>query len=113
MALEGQPHGQFHHPSRGSDPHQGGIEDLKCQPSDREVETRSVLPCALPGLTTGSNKRMLEREDVSDLVLDLEQRIDELQHMGDAELGTFGWIDWLILILIAIVLPVIAIVAAR
>jgi hypothetical protein len=56
---------------------------------------------------------MLEREDVSDLVLDLEQRIDELQHMGDAELGTFGWIDWLILILIAIVLPVIAIVAAR
>jgi hypothetical protein len=72
-----------------------------------------VLTCALPGLTTGSNKRMLEREDVSDLVLDLEQRIDELQHMGDAELGTFGWIDWLILILIAIVLPVIAIVAAR
>ena len=73
----------------------------------------SVLPCALPGITTGGNKRMLEREDVNDLVLDLEQRIDELQRMGDAELGTFGWIEWLILILIAIVLPTIAIVAAR
>jgi hypothetical protein len=113
MAREGQPHGQFHHPLRGSDPHQGGIEDLKCQPADRELETRSMLPYALPRITTGSNKRMLEREDVSDLVLDLEQRIDELQRMGDAELGTFGWIDWLILILIAIVLPIIAIVAAR
>jgi len=30
-----------------------------------------------------------------------------------ANVGTFGWIDWLILILIAIVLPIIAIVAAR
>ena len=56
---------------------------------------------------------MLEQEDVKDLVLDLEQRIDELERMGDAELGTFGRLDWLILILIAIVIPVIAIVAAR
>ena len=56
---------------------------------------------------------MLEQEDVKDLVLDLEQRIDELQHMGDDELGTFGRLDWLILILIAIVIPIIALVAAR
>ena len=56
---------------------------------------------------------MLEQEEVKDLVLDLEERIDELQGMGDAELGTFGWFDWLILVLIAIVLPVMALVAAR
>ena len=56
---------------------------------------------------------MLEQEDVTDLVLDLEQRIDELQRMGDAELGTFGRLDWLILILIAIVIPAIALVLAR
>lgn len=56
---------------------------------------------------------MLEQEDVKDLVLDLEQRIDKLQNMGDAELGTFTRLDWLILIVFAIVLPVIAMVAAR
>ena len=56
---------------------------------------------------------MSERETDRDLVLDLERRIDELQRMGDEELGTFGRLDWLILILFAIVIPVIAIVAAR
>lgn len=56
---------------------------------------------------------MLEQEDVKDLVLDLEQRIDKLQNMGDAELGTFTRLDWLILIVFAIVLPVIAMVAAQ
>ena len=56
---------------------------------------------------------MSQRENEGDLVLDLERRIDELQRMGDDELGTFGRLDWLILILIAIVIPVIAIVAAR
>ena len=56
---------------------------------------------------------MLEQEDVKDLVLDLEQRIDELERLGDAELGTFGRFDWLILILIAIVIPAIALVLAR
>ena len=55
----------------------------------------------------------LEQEDVKDLVLDLEQRIDKLQNMGDAELGTFTRLDWLILIVFAIVLPVIAMVAAQ
>ncbi len=56
---------------------------------------------------------MSERENDGDLVLDLERRIDELQRMGDDELGSFGRLDWLILILFAIVIPVIAIVAAR
>jgi len=55
----------------------------------------------------------LEQEDVKDLVLDLEQRIDIMQNMGDGELGTFTRLDWLILILFAIVIPVIAMVAAR
>jgi hypothetical protein len=52
---------------------------------------------------------MLEQEDVPDLVLDLEQRIDKMQNMGDEELGTFNRLDWIILIVFAIVLPVIAI----
>jgi len=56
---------------------------------------------------------MLEQEDVPDLVLDLEQRIDKMQAMGDEELGTFKRLDWIILIVIAIVLPVTAMVLAR
>ena len=56
---------------------------------------------------------MLKNEGDRDLVLDLERRIDKLQRMGDDELGSFGRLDWLILILIAIIIPVIAIVAAR
>lgn len=56
---------------------------------------------------------MLEQENVTDLVLDLEQRIDRMQEMDDADLGTFNRLDWLILILISIVIPIIAVVAAR
>jgi len=56
---------------------------------------------------------MLEQEDVPDRVLDLEQRIDRMQNMGDEELGTFTRLDWIVLTVFAIVLPVIAIVAAR
>ena len=56
---------------------------------------------------------MLEQEDVPDLALDLEQRIDRMQNMGDEELGTFTRLDWIALIVFAIVLPVIAILAAR
>jgi len=52
---------------------------------------------------------MLEQEDVPDLVLDLEQRIDKMQHMGDDELGTFNRLDWIIIVIFALVLPVIAI----
>jgi len=56
---------------------------------------------------------MLEQEDVKDLVLDLEQRIDTMQDMGDAELGTLTRLDWIFLIVFAIVIPVVAMVAAR
>jgi hypothetical protein len=52
---------------------------------------------------------MLEQEDVPDLVRDLEQRIDKMQNMGDEELGTFTRLDWIILIIFAVVLPVIAV----
>jgi hypothetical protein len=48
-----------------------------------------------------------------DLRADLERRIDTMQKMGDADLGTFNRLDWLILVLICIVIPVIAAVAAR
>jgi hypothetical protein len=56
---------------------------------------------------------MLEHEDVKDLVLDLEQRIDTMQNMGDTELGSFSSLDWIILGLFSIVVPIIAVVAAR
>jgi len=56
---------------------------------------------------------MLEQEDVPDLVLDLEQRIDQMQNMGDEELGTFTRLDWILLIIFAVVLPVIAIEVFR
>ena len=52
---------------------------------------------------------MLEQEDVPDLTLDLEQRIDRMQHAGDDDLGTFTRLDWIILVIFAVVLPVIAI----
>lgn len=56
---------------------------------------------------------MLEHEDVDDLVLDLEQRIDMMQNMGDEELGTFTRLDWIILTVFAIVIPIIAMELAR
>jgi hypothetical protein len=56
---------------------------------------------------------MLEQEHVPDLQQDLEQRIDKMQNMGDAELGTFNRLDWVILIVFAIVIPVIAMELAR
>jgi hypothetical protein len=56
---------------------------------------------------------MLEHEDVDDLALDLEQRIDKIQGMGDEELGTFTRWDWIILTVFAIVIPVIAVELVR
>jgi hypothetical protein len=56
---------------------------------------------------------MLEQEDVPDLVLDLERRIDLMQNMGDEELGTFNRLDWVILTVFAIIIPVIAMELAR
>ncbi len=51
--------------------------------------------------------------DNSDLVQELENRIETLQNMDDSELGTFGKLDWIILILASIVIPAIAVVMAQ
>jgi len=56
---------------------------------------------------------MLEQEDVRDLAQDLEDRIDRIQQLGDAELGTFTRLDWVLLVVFAIIVPVIAMVMAR
>lgn len=56
---------------------------------------------------------MPDKNAAPDLVGDLEKRIDEVQDMGDKELGTFTRFDWFVLIVFAIVLPVIAVELAR
>ena len=56
---------------------------------------------------------MPEEESANDPLPELEQRIDTMQAMTDEELGTFGWLDWLVLIAIGLVLPVIALELVR
>jgi hypothetical protein len=56
---------------------------------------------------------MDKQEADAAILADLESRIDTMQNMGDEELGTFGWYDWVILLMISIVLPAIAIVIFR
>ncbi|MDA0707072.1 MAG: hypothetical protein O2907_09145 [Proteobacteria bacterium] len=56
---------------------------------------------------------MQNKNSNSDLVADLEQRIDTMQNMGDAELGSITRLDWIVLIVISIVIPVIVVVLAR
>lgn len=54
---------------------------------------------------------MTEKEN-EELVQDLEQRIDTLESMDDAEFGAFTRTDYIILIVIGVVLPGIALVLA-
>jgi hypothetical protein len=56
---------------------------------------------------------MQENKNSAEIIADLERRIDQMQNMGDAELGTFGGADWAFLIVIAIVIPVIVVVFAQ
>lgn len=56
---------------------------------------------------------MSKQENTADLIADLERRIDTMQNMGDAELGTFTRTDWIVLIVLSIVIPVIVAVIAR
>jgi hypothetical protein len=63
--------------------------------------------------TSKEKSHMLEQEDVPDLVLDLEQRIDMMQNMGDEELGSFNRLDWILLVVFAVIIPVIAMELAR
>lgn len=56
---------------------------------------------------------MQKKSNDAELIADLEQRIDTMQNMNDAELGSFNRLDWIALIVISIVIPVIAVVLAR
>lgn len=56
---------------------------------------------------------MPDTKQATDLVLDLEKRIDAMQDMDESQLGTFGRLDWIILIVVSIIIPVIVLVAAR
>ncbi|MDH5621142.1 MAG: hypothetical protein OEY74_03595 [Gammaproteobacteria bacterium] len=56
---------------------------------------------------------MSKQENTADVIADLERRIDTMQNMGDAELGTFSRVDWIVLVIISIVIPVIVVVLAR
>jgi len=56
---------------------------------------------------------MMKQEDEPDLLIDLEKRIDVVQNLGDDELGNFNRLDWVILIVFAIIIPVIAMELAR
>ncbi|MDH4056263.1 MAG: hypothetical protein OEW73_10395 [Gammaproteobacteria bacterium] len=56
---------------------------------------------------------MSEKENSAEVIADLERRIDTMQNMGDAELGTINRLDWILLIVVSIVIPVIVVVVAR
>ncbi len=56
---------------------------------------------------------MVSEDDGPDPLLDLEQRIDTMQAMTDEDMGSFNWIDWLILVLFALVIPAIALEILR
>jgi hypothetical protein len=56
---------------------------------------------------------MSNQKNSEDGIADLERRIDTIQNMSDAEIGTFYRFDWIVLILISIVIPVIVVVCAR
>ena len=51
-------------------------------------------------------------EENQELVQDLERRIDTLQDLDEAEFGTFTRTDYVILVVFALVLPVLALVLA-
>jgi hypothetical protein len=49
----------------------------------------------------------------TDVVADLERRIEILENLDDAEFGSFKRFDYLILIIGAVLVPVIALILAR
>jgi len=51
-------------------------------------------------------------EENQELVQDLEQRIDTLQDLDDAEFGAFTRTDYVILVVFALLLPTLALVLA-
>lgn len=55
---------------------------------------------------------MSQNEEDSPLVKDLERRIEILENMDDAEFGSFTRLDYLILGIGAVVLPILALILA-
>ena len=55
---------------------------------------------------------MTKEKENQELVQDLERRIDTLQDLDDAEFGAFTRTDYVILVVFALLLPVLALVLA-
>jgi len=55
---------------------------------------------------------MSQKEDDNPLVEDLERRIEILENMDDAEFGSFTRLDYFILVIGAVALPVLALILA-
>lgn len=54
----------------------------------------------------------MTEEQNQEVVQDLEQRIDTLQNLDDAEFGGFGRSDFVILVVFAVLVPALALVWA-
>lgn len=63
-----------------------------------------------PGV--GNRERRMGNED-QELVEDLQQRIHELETQDEADFGTFRRVDYVILAIGAVILPVLALIWAR
>jgi len=61
---------------------------------------------------SGPNHMPHENNDAK-LTEDLQRRIDELQDLDDSAFGSFTRLDWVVLIFAAVVLPTLAMIAAR
>jgi len=56
---------------------------------------------------------MSQADNDEDLVKDLERRIEILDNLEEAEFGSFTRIDYVILIIGALLVPVLALILAR
>ena len=56
---------------------------------------------------------MSQKEQDNDLVQDLERRIVTLENMDDEEFGSFTRLDYIFLIIGALLLPTLALILAR
>jgi len=56
---------------------------------------------------------MSQSEDDQKIVEDLERRIEILENLDDAEFGSFTRIDYIILIIGAVLLPTLALILGR
>ena len=55
----------------------------------------------------------MEHNNDNKLTEDLQRRIETLENMDESEFGSFTRLDWLILIFASVILPILAIAAAR